>query len=48
MSHDDEDSDQEILLEDQIQDRIFVKLRKFIRDKFNNIKQQNIEEIIYS
>ena len=42
------DSDEEILLEDQKQDRSYAKLSKYIKEKFQHIKQENIEKFIYS
>jgi hypothetical protein len=47
IQEDGDDSD-EILLEDEIQDKVFVKLKKFVREKFQNIKQEYIEDFLYS
>jgi hypothetical protein len=47
MQEDGDDSD-EILLEDEIQDKVFVKLKKFVKEKFQNIKQEYIEDFLYS
>ena len=47
IQEDPDDSD-EILLEDEIQDKVFVKLKKFVKEKFQNIKQEYIEDFLYS
>ena len=43
----DEDSDDEVLLEDEYQEKVLEKFSKFINQKLGDIKKVQIEELLF-
>ena len=43
----DEDSDDEVLLEDEYQEKVLEKFSKFINQKLGDIKKIQIEELLF-
>ena len=43
----DEDSDDEVLLEDEYQEKVLEKFSKFINQKLGDIKKVQIEELFF-